>query len=65
MIRLIETAPRDRKQLDPFVLRPLTDAEKAVADSALFDPERPEDLFEPFSTRLGLFRRGGRLLRPR
>jgi phosphatidylserine/phosphatidylglycerophosphate/cardiolipin synthase-like enzyme len=64
MIELIETAPRSGKRLDPFVLRPLTDAEKAVADNALFDPERPEDMFEPFSTRHGLFRRGGFLRRP-
>jgi hypothetical protein len=46
-------------------LRPLTDAEKAVADNALLDPERPEDLFEPFSKRRGLFRRGGFLKHPR
>lgn len=64
MIDLIEAAPKDRKHLDPFVLRPLTDAEKAVADNALFDPERPEDLFEPFSSKRGLFRRGGLLRRP-
>ena len=64
MIKLIETAPRDRKQLDPFVLRPLTDAEKAVADNALLDPERPGELFEPFSSKRGLFRRGGFLRKP-
>ncbi|HEX4847688.1 MAG TPA: phospholipase D-like domain-containing protein [Novosphingobium sp.] len=65
MIALIETAPKDRKRLEPFGLRPLTDAEKAVADNALLDPERPEELFEPFSRKRGLFRRGGFLLRPR
>ncbi len=64
MIDLIESAPKDRKRLDPFVLRPLTDAEKAVADNALLDPERPEELFEPFSSKRGLFRRGGLLRRP-
>lgn len=64
MIDLIEAAPKDRKHLDPFVLRPLTDAEKAVADHALFDPERPEDFFEPFNSKRGLFRRGGLLRRP-
>ncbi len=64
MFELIENAPRVRKQIDPFVLRPLTDAEKAVADNALLDPERPGELFEPFSKR-GLFRRGGWLRRPR
>ena len=64
MIRLIENAPRHGKRLEPFGLRPLTDAEKAVADNALLDPERPEELFEPFSARRGLFRRGGLLRRP-
>ncbi len=64
MFDLIENAPRRRKQIDPFVLRPLTEAEKAVADTALLDPERPEELFEPFSRRRGLFRRGGWLRRP-
>ncbi len=64
MIDLIENAPRHGKRLEPFVLRPLTDAEKAVADNALFDPERPKELFEPFSSRRGLFRRGGLLRRP-
>jgi phosphatidylserine/phosphatidylglycerophosphate/cardiolipin synthase-like enzyme len=64
MIRLLEEAPRNGKRVEPFVLRPLTDTEKAMADQALLDPERPEELFEPFSTRRGLFRRGGLLHRP-
>ena len=53
------------KRLEPFALRPLTDAEKAVADNALLDPERPGELFEPIGGRRGLFRRGGILRRPR
>lgn len=65
MIDLIVAAPGNRKRLEPFVLRPLTDTEKAVADNALLDPERPEDLFEPFSKGRGLFRRGGFLRPPR
>jgi len=52
------------KRLESFVLRPLTDAEKAIADGAWLDPERPEDIFEPIGKR-GLFRRGGILRRPR
>ena len=64
MIDLITQAPRTGKYLEPFTLRPLTDAEKAVADNALLDPERPEELFEPFSKRRGLFRHGGLLLHP-
>ena len=64
MIDLITQTPKSGKYLEPFALRPLTDAEKAVADSALLDPERPEELFEPFSKKRGLFRRGGLLRRP-
>lgn len=64
MIELIEAAPRGGKRLEAFVLRELTDTERAVADSALLDPERPEEMFEPMSRRRGLFRRGGWLRRP-
>lgn len=65
MLALIENAPRRGKFLEPFALRALTETERAVADHALFDPERPEELFEPFSKRRGLFRRGSFLRRPR
>jgi len=64
MIDAINAAPMKGKHLAPFVLRPLTDTEKAVADSTLLDPERPEELFEPIGRRRGLFRRGGILRRP-
>jgi phosphatidylserine/phosphatidylglycerophosphate/cardiolipin synthase-like enzyme len=64
MIAAIASLPRVGKRLEPFSLRPLADAEKAIADSAIFDPERPEELFEPMGKR-GLFRRGGILRRPR
>ncbi len=53
------------KRLEPFALRPLTEAEKTIADSALLDPERPEEMFEPIGGKRGLFRRGGILRRPR
>jgi phosphatidylserine/phosphatidylglycerophosphate/cardiolipin synthase-like enzyme len=65
MIALLDAAPRTGKRAEPFVLRPLSDTEKALADTALLDPERPEELFEPFSSKRGLFRRGGLLRRPR
>ncbi|MFN5778224.1 MAG: phospholipase D-like domain-containing protein, partial [Novosphingobium sp.] len=65
MFALIENAPRKGKYLEPFALRPLGETERAVADNALLDPERPEELFEPISKRRGLFRRGGFLRRPR
>ncbi len=64
MAAMIEATDRTGKRLEPFQLRPLSDAEIAVADNALLDPERPEQLFEPFSQRRGLFRKGGVLRRP-
>lgn len=64
MIAAIDSLPQEGKRLQSFALRPLTDAEKAIADSSIFDPERPEELFEPMGKR-GLFRRGGLLRRPR
>jgi phosphatidylserine/phosphatidylglycerophosphate/cardiolipin synthase-like enzyme len=65
MAAMVEALAMPGKCLAPFVLRPLTDAEKAVADNALLDPERPVELFEPIGRRRGLFRRGSLLRRPR
>ena len=65
MTAMIEALPRKAKRLEPFGLRPLNDAEKALADLALLDPERPGELFEPFRRKGGLFRLGGFLRRPR
>ena len=66
MVDVLEAAgAMPGKRLAPFALRPLTDAEKAVADNALLDPERPAELFEPIGGKRGLFRRGGFLRRPR
>lgn len=65
MAAMIDARPLTPKRLEPFPLRPLGDTEKALADSALLDPESPEELFEPMSRRAGLFRRGGFLRRPR
>ncbi|MDE2405447.1 MAG: phospholipase [Sphingomonadales bacterium] len=64
MAALIDSLPRTGKHLEAFALRPLTDAEKAIADTALLDAERPEEIFEPMARRRGLFRRGGLLRRP-
>lgn len=64
MAEMIDSLASRGKRLAPFSLRPLTDAEKAVADSALLDPERPGELFEPIGIRRGLFRRGAWLRRP-
>ena len=65
MAAMIDALPRVGKHLEPFALRPLTDAEKAIADGSLLDPERPGDLFEPIGRKRGLFRRGGILRRPK
>jgi phosphatidylserine/phosphatidylglycerophosphate/cardiolipin synthase-like enzyme len=65
MAAAIDSLPRRGKRLEPFVLRPLTEAEKAIADSALLDPERPGEMFEPIGGRRGLFKRGSFLRRPR
>ncbi|HMP55647.1 MAG TPA: phospholipase D-like domain-containing protein [Novosphingobium sp.] len=65
MAAMIEAVPRRGKHLAPFRLRELTDAEKAVADNALLDPERPDEMFEPIGRKRGLFRRGGFLRRPK
>jgi len=64
MAAAIAAVRSDGKYLEPFCLRPLTDAEKALADNALFDPETPGEFFEPIRRRKGLFRRGGILRRP-
>lgn len=65
MAAAIDSLPREGKRLEPFALRPLAEAEKTIADSALLDPERPGEMFEPIGGRRGLFRRGGILRRPR
>jgi phosphatidylserine/phosphatidylglycerophosphate/cardiolipin synthase-like enzyme len=61
---LAESRRQDSKRLEAFTLRPLTEAEKAVADNSLLDPERPEEMFEPIGRRRGLFRRDGLLRKP-
>lgn len=64
MASAIDAAKSPGKYLEPFGLRPLTDTEKALVDSALLDPETPGEFFEPIGQGRGLFRRGGLLRRP-
>ena len=52
------------RRLVRLELKPLTQEEQAVADNALLDPEKPEDLFEPM-TSPGLFSASRILRRPR
>ena len=64
MAALIAAAPQDGKRLIALPLPPLSEAEKAIADTGLLDAERPDEIFEPIGRRRGLFRRGGYLRRP-
>ncbi|WP_379547166.1 phospholipase D-like domain-containing protein [Qipengyuania sp. DSG2-2] len=52
------------RALRPFELPELGDTEEALAGSQFFDPEHPDDMFEPFAHG-GLFREGSRLGRLR
>ncbi len=56
--------PGARRTLRRYHPPELTAVEETLADSALLDPERPEDMFEPFA-KGGLFREGSRLRRIR
>ncbi|MCJ2183053.1 phospholipase D-like domain-containing protein [Novosphingobium sp. 1949] len=52
------------KRLERLPLKHLSDAERAIGASAVLDPERPGEMFEPIERR-GLFRRKGALVRVR
>ncbi|WP_225206671.1 phospholipase D-like domain-containing protein [Novosphingobium huizhouense] len=52
MAAAIDAAPATGKRLRRFVPRELSDAEKALADAEVLDPERPEEM-------LAFYRRGG------
>lgn len=53
MAAMIAAVPQDGKRLIPFVPRELSDAEKALADNEVLDPERPEEMLSFY--RKGLF----------
>ena len=55
------TARRNLRRYHP---PDLNEVEEKLAQSALLDPEDPEDMFEPFA-KGGLFRKGSRLARYR
>lgn len=59
MAAMIAAAPQDGKRLKAFVPRELSDAEKALADNEVLDPERPEEMLSFY--RRGLFK--SRILR--
>ena len=59
MAAMIAAAPQDGKRLKRFVPHELSDAEKALADNEVLDPERPEEMLSFY--RRGLFK--SRILR--
>jgi hypothetical protein len=59
LIETIEALRGDGRSLRPYVIPSLQHVEKWLADNEVFDPEGPEEMFEPFSNR-GLLRRFGR-----
>ncbi len=65
MASMIRHCPKNSRQLRRYELPELNDAERAVADNAMLDPERPDEMFEMPEKRTGLFRKGSILRRPR
>jgi phosphatidylserine/phosphatidylglycerophosphate/cardiolipin synthase-like enzyme len=63
MREAIETSRSAGRYLKRLTLPELTEAEKAVADNAVLDPEHPEEMFEPFSSP-GIFSRSRWLRKP-
>jgi len=63
LIAFLDAAPREGKHIERLPLEVLDDFRRELADSAIFDPERPDDRFEPIAKR-GLFRLSGRLRKP-
>lgn len=57
MHALIEKHPQPGRSLRAFKLSELTDAQKALADGEVLDPESADEMFEPLSQRRGLLRR--------
>jgi len=63
MSAMILSRTQEGKHLRRLELPELNETEMALADSALLDPERPEEILEPIARR-GLFRKGGLLHKP-
>ncbi|SFG24621.1 Phosphatidylserine/phosphatidylglycerophosphate/cardiolipin synthase [Novosphingobium sp. CF614] len=64
MAAVIDALAVTGKCLKPLPLKSLSEAERALGDSGVLDPERPGEMFEPIERR-GLFRRKGQLMRMR
>lgn len=65
MNEAVAAVKSEGKYLQKFEIPEMTEADKAVADNAMLDPERPEEMFEMMSEKRGLFRRGGFLRKPK
>lgn len=52
------------RHLRPYQVPELTDLQRKLAESEVLDPEKPDDILEPFA-KGGLFREGSRLARVR
>lgn len=63
LIAFLDAAPREGKHIERLPIEELDDFRRELADSAILDPERPDDRFEPIAKR-GLFRLSGRLRKP-
>jgi phosphatidylserine/phosphatidylglycerophosphate/cardiolipin synthase-like enzyme len=63
MIATLDAMPTEGKHIERLPIESLDPLQKEIADSALLDPERPGDWFEPIARR-GLFRATGRLRKP-
>lgn len=63
MIAMIDALPKEGKHLALLPLDELDDLDKEIADSAVLDPERPDEMLEPIAKR-GLFRKSGILRKP-
>ncbi len=64
MREIIAQPSGNGRTLERLNLPELDEAEKAIADNAVLDPENPDDMFEPFSSP-GLFARVRHLRKPR
>lgn len=49
MIEFIQKSRDGNRKLLPFVIPDLGIAEELISDNKIFDPERPDEVFEPFS----------------
>jgi phosphatidylserine/phosphatidylglycerophosphate/cardiolipin synthase-like enzyme len=64
MCEIIDNEKGGGPTLHPLALPKLDEADKAIAENAMLDPESPDEMFEPFSSP-GLFARVRNLRKPK